>query len=91
MEESALDIKLMNRPILGYGKTENGADGGRFDNRTERLVIVHSWTLSKAAQDPASFVSLQSPVSLKLVTKNLLAGDDVDAGRTRNEVPRVVG
>jgi hypothetical protein len=52
VEEGILDIELMNRPVLGDGKGENGPDGGELDDGAESLIVVNSGALSDAPKDP---------------------------------------
>jgi hypothetical protein len=40
VEEGVLHIQLMDRLGTRGGDAEDDPDGGRFDNRTERLVVV---------------------------------------------------
>jgi hypothetical protein len=91
MKKGFLDIKLMNTPILGDSNTKNCVYCGRFDNRTEGLIIINTWAMSEATQDLVSLVSVKGPVSLKLMAEDPLPSDDVDAGWTRNKVPCLVG
>jgi hypothetical protein len=52
MEEGILDIKPMDRPVLGEGKGENGPNGGELDDGVEGLVVVHSrsWVKPRRTQ-----------------------------------------
>jgi len=40
VKKGVLHIQLMYRPGMRGGDAEDDPDGGRLDNRTERLVIV---------------------------------------------------
>lgn len=66
-------------------------NGRRLDHWTEGPIIVHTGTLSKATEDPTSFIFVEGAINMELVMENPLASDDVSAERTWNEVPRVVG
>ena len=41
MEECVFHIKLMDWPVLGMSQGENSSDGGRLDDKAERLVIIN--------------------------------------------------
>ena len=56
MEESILDIKLMNGPAPRESKTENYADGSGLDDRAESLIVVHPEALIESANHPPSLV-----------------------------------
>jgi hypothetical protein len=38
MEEGILDIELMDRPVTGEGKGEDGTNSGELDDGAEGLV-----------------------------------------------------
>jgi hypothetical protein len=40
VEEGILHIEPLNRPGARCGESEHRADGGRFHNRTESLIVV---------------------------------------------------
>ena len=40
VKKGVLHVQLMYRPGARGGDAEDDADGGRFDNRAERLVVV---------------------------------------------------
>ena len=90
VEESILDVKLMNRPGAGSGDGENSTDGRRLDHWTEGLVIVDAVLLGEAANYPARFIASQSAVGVELVLEDPFAGDNIGAWRARDEAPGVV-
>jgi hypothetical protein len=45
MKKSVLDVELMNRPGAGGGDAEHSPNSRRFDNRTERLIVVDAVAL----------------------------------------------
>ena len=45
MKEGILHVELMDRPRPRYGEAEDDPNRGRFDNRTESLVVVESMLL----------------------------------------------
>jgi hypothetical protein len=69
---------------------EHHANSGRFYNRAEILVIVDSRALSETPNDPTNLVAIKSPVSTELVRKDPLAGDNVGALRSRNQLPGLI-
>jgi hypothetical protein len=87
MEESILHIELLNGPVMGDSSGEHRANGGRFHNRAESLIVVDSGALSETSKDPASLVAIEGPISAELVREDPFAGDDVGALRSWNKVP----
>jgi hypothetical protein len=90
MEKSILHIKLVNRPGARQSQSENHPNGGWLDNWTEGFIIVNAWPLCEPTKDPTSFVVVKRAIGLELVTKNPLAGDEVDARRVRHQGPGVI-
>ena len=45
MKEGILHVGLMDWPRAGYGEAEDDPNRGRFDNRTESLIVVESMLL----------------------------------------------
>ena len=72
------------------GDAEDDPDGGRLDNRAERFVVDDAVPLREPTNDPSGFMSSQRAVSVILVLEDPLAGDDVDARRSRNETPGAI-
>jgi hypothetical protein len=87
VEEDILHIELLKRPVAGGSNGEHCADGGRFDNRAESLVVVNTRALCKPPEDSASLVTVESPIRERLVGKKPFAGDDVGATRPGNKIP----
>jgi hypothetical protein len=86
VEEGILYIELLNGPVTEDSSGEHRANGGRFHNRVESLIVVDSRALSKTPKDPVSLVAIKGPVSAELVRENLLAGDNVGALRPGNRL-----
>jgi hypothetical protein len=59
MEKSVLHVELLNRPVTGNSNGEHRAHGGRFHNRAERLIIVHTGALSETPKDLTSLVAIE--------------------------------
>jgi hypothetical protein len=90
MEEGVLHIKLVNWPVLGVSKREDSTDGGRFDDRTERFIVINSRALGEATKNPAGFVAIKGAISMKLVSENPFSSDYICVTRARNKVPGMV-
>jgi hypothetical protein len=85
MEKSILHVELLNRPATRNSNGEHRAHGGRFHNRAERLIVVHTGALSETLEDPTSLVAIDGAVGAKLVGENPLASDNVRVTRPRNK------
>jgi hypothetical protein len=90
VQEGVLDVELVNWLGASEGQREHRADGGRLHNRAEGLIVVNSGALSEAPKNPTSLVPLQGTIGPPLVRPDPLT-DDVGAGRTRYQIPRLVG
>jgi hypothetical protein len=77
MEKSILHVELLNRPATRNSNGEHRVHGGRFHNRAEHLIVVHTGALSETPEDPMSLVAIEGAVGAKLVDENPLAGDNV--------------
>ena len=49
MKKGILHVELVDRPGAGDSQAEDDPYGGRFDNRTEGLVVVDAVLLGEAA------------------------------------------
>jgi hypothetical protein len=90
MQERVAHVQLMDGPPFRGGESEDGTDGGRLDDRGEGLTKVHSWVLNIPMKDPPRLAALECAVGMKFVLKHPFAGDDADAGRSRDEAPCLV-
>ena len=79
MKKGILHIELVDRLGAGDGQAEDDPYGGRFDNRTEGLVVVDVVLLGEAADHPAGFVTSQGAVRVEFMFKNPLPRHDVGA------------
>jgi hypothetical protein len=79
VEEGVLHIELLNRPGVRCGESKHRADGGRFYNRAESLVVVHPRALSEVLENLASLVAVESPIGEELVCEDPLTIYDVGA------------
>jgi hypothetical protein len=87
VEEGVLHIKLLNWRVTGDSSSKHRADGGRFHNRAESLVVVDPRTLSETPEDPAGFVAIKRPIDTKLVHENPLVGNDIGATGPGDKLP----
>jgi hypothetical protein len=87
MEEAILHIELLNWPVVGDSNSKHCANGGRFHNRAESLIVVDSEALSETPEDLASNVAIKGPVGTKLVREDLITGHDVRAMRLGDKLP----
>jgi hypothetical protein len=81
MEKSIIDIQLMNRAIPTECKRQNGAYGGRFDYRTECLIVVNTRTLCEASKHPSGLVAIKRAISMIFHPKNPFAYNNISTRR----------
>jgi hypothetical protein len=91
MQERILHSELVNRPGVGDGQGEHGADHGWLDHRAKGLIIVDARSLGEAVKNPVSHVPVQGDIEIELVHENPLAGDDIGANRMTDKIPGVAG
>jgi hypothetical protein len=87
VEEGIFHVELLNGPVMGDSSGEHRVNSGRFYNRAESLVVVDSWALSETPKDPTGLLAIKGPVSTELVREDPLAGDNVGALRSGNQLP----
>jgi hypothetical protein len=80
MEEGIFHVELLNEPVTGDSS-------GQFYNQAESLIIVDSRALSETLKDPMGLVSIKGPISTDLLCEDPLAGDNVGALRSGNQLP----
>jgi hypothetical protein len=90
MEEGVLDVELVHGPTPGDSQSQHSPDGGRLDDGSEGLIVVHLGALSEPPEDPTSLVPIKRTIHLELVLEDPLVGDDIGPRRPRNQVPRAV-
>jgi hypothetical protein len=86
VEEGIFYVKLLNELGTKDSHGEHRVNSGRFYNRDEGLVVVDSGALSETPKDPTGLVAIKGPVSTELVRENSLAGDNVGALRSGNQL-----
>jgi hypothetical protein len=87
VEESIFYVELLNGPGTGDSSSEHRVNSDRFYNQAEGLIVVNSGALSEISKDPTGLVVIKGPVSMKLVREDPLAGDNVGALRSENQLP----
>jgi hypothetical protein len=87
MEEDIFHIELLNGPVTGDSSGKHRANNGQFYNRAENLLVVDSGALSETPKDPTGLVAIKVPVSTELVRKDPVAGDNIGALRSGNQLP----
>jgi hypothetical protein len=90
VEEGVLDVEQVHGPVPGDSQSQHSPNGGRLDDGAEGLIVVHPGALSESPADPRSLVPVQRAIRLDCGIEDLLAGDDVDPRRSRNQVPHLV-
>jgi hypothetical protein len=91
MEESILDVELLDQPIPGKSKGHDDVNYHGLHNGAESLVIIDIETLREPAKNPMGLVPLECPVGFELVLEDPLAYDNIGVTGVRNQVPSVVG
>jgi hypothetical protein len=86
VEEGIFHVKLLNGSGTEDSSGEHRAKSGRFHNRVEGLIVVDPKALSETPKDPTSLVAIKGPVSTELVRENPLAGDNVGALGSGNQL-----
>jgi hypothetical protein len=87
MKEGIFYVELLNGPGTGDNRGEHRANSGRFYNRADGLIVVDSGALSETPKDPTGLVAIKGPISTELVHEDPLAGDNVGALRSGNQLP----
>ena len=90
VKKCVLHVELMDGPGARDGEAEDNPYRGRFDNRTEGLVVVDVVLLGEAADHPAGFVTSQGAVRVEFMFKNPLPRHDVGAWWSWNKAPGAV-
>jgi hypothetical protein len=87
VEEGIFHVELPNGSVTGDSIGEHRANSDQFYSRAESLVVVDSAALSETPKDPTGLVAINGPVSTELVREDPLAGDNVGALRSENQLP----
>lgn len=86
VEECILHVKLVNGPWAGRGNAKHNANGGRFDNRAECLIVVDALPLSETLHNPMCLVQSQGVIRVELVAIYPLAGHHINTCRSGNQI-----
>jgi hypothetical protein len=87
MEEGIFHIELLNGPVTDDSSGKYRANNGRFYIRAKNLLVVDSGALSETPKDPTGLVAIKVLVSTELVRKDPVAGDNIGALRSGNQLP----
>jgi hypothetical protein len=87
VEEGIFHVELLNGLVTGDSSGEHRVNSGQFYNRAESLIVVDSGALSETPKDLTGLVAIKGPVSTELVREDPLAGDNVGALRSGNQLP----
>lgn len=90
MQESILDIQLMNRPIMRKSKRKDNPNSDRFHYRTKCLVEINTGFLGESTENPPCLVSVKGAIGLKFELKDPLVGNNVGIVQGTNKIPSVV-
>jgi hypothetical protein len=86
VEEGIFHVELLNESVTGDSSGEHRVNSDRFYNRVESLIVVDSRVLSETLKDPTGLVAIKSPVSTEPVREDPLAGGNVGALRSGNQL-----
>jgi hypothetical protein len=56
IKKSILDVELADRPGVRDNNSENNPYSGGLDDGTECLIIINTWTVRVATNNPSSLV-----------------------------------
>jgi hypothetical protein len=87
MVEGIFHVELLNGLVTGDNSSEHRVNGDRFYNRAESLIVFDSGVLNETPKDPTGLVAIKGPISTELVREDPLAGDNVGALRSENQLP----
>jgi hypothetical protein len=90
MKKIIRDIHLVHRPAAGDSELKNSADGAEFNNGRKGVMEVNSFTVPETTDHPASLVTIECTIRMKLVLEDPLPGDDIGLRWSGNKLPRFV-
>lgn len=90
MQESILNIQLMNRPIMRKSERKDNPNSDGFDYWIERLIEINTGFLGESTENPLCLVSVKGAIGLKFVPKDPLVGNNVGIVLGTNKIPSVV-
>jgi hypothetical protein len=80
------DVELLNGLGTGDISSEHRVNSGQFYNRAEGPVVVDFGALSETPKDPTGLVVIKGFINTELVREDPLAGDNVGALRSGNQL-----
>lgn len=90
MEKGIFNVELVDGPVVGDGKRKDDVNGRGFNDGTEVLIEVHSWSLRITAYDPSCLIESKSAVRVEFMFEYPLVGDNVHAKRAMDQGPSLV-
>uniref|UniRef100_M8AXT3 Pleiotropic drug resistance protein 5 n=1 Tax=Aegilops tauschii TaxID=37682 RepID=M8AXT3_AEGTA len=90
MKKSVVNIKLTQRPPFGNSQGQKQTDSGRFDNWTERILIIKTVPLLKAFRRKPRLVALDRPIRMLLDLEHPLGVNNVAPRHGRNKAPSII-
>jgi hypothetical protein len=91
LEESIVDLQLMNRPTTQRSQREDYPNYCWFNNGTKCFGKVDTGTLCESVKNPTSLISLERAISPKFVLEHPFSCHHIGMGWARMKVPSVVG
>ncbi|CAL9009542.1 unnamed protein product, partial [Prunus brigantina] len=91
MEECIVNIKLMQRPVMGSGKSKNTPNKNHLGNRRKCVVVVKTFSLSVSFGHETSLVALNGAIGAMLYFIDPFASNGLLPGRKRSEGPSPIG
>jgi hypothetical protein len=70
--EGVPHVKLVHGQTPRDSQSQHSPDGGRLDDKTEGLVVVHPGALSEPPEDPTNHVPVKRAIRLELVLEDPL-------------------
>ena len=90
VEESSLDVQLVDLAVVGGSDGQQGAQGGKLADGGEDLLVVDALALAETLGDEAGLVPLHGAGAVALDLEHPFDGDGVDALRGALQRPGVV-
>jgi len=90
VKKHILHVKLMNGPATRGSNAEDDTDGGRFNNRAERLDVVDAMALSEATDHSMGLLMSESAVGVEFMLINPFARHNVGTRMSVYKSPIVV-
>lgn len=90
LQECVVNIKLMECPLFLNCQRQHKTNGCGFDDWTESLLEINTWTLCEPFCDKSGFVTVDCAIKFPLNSKEPLAVNYILCGIMRYQLPSVV-